>query len=127
MKDERLVQEKFLSEAPLAVVEKYEDFLNYLYPIIIGLPRKHAVARDQIMQALFVPPPLFYEAAKAKLISKLYAADAALASLRFYLRFLVHRDRQLISLQQFRVASIQIAEVGKMLGAWINSHGGKKG
>ena len=37
---------------PMAVVEKYETVIRYLYPIAQNLPRKHGVARDMFLACL---------------------------------------------------------------------------
>ena len=39
MKDSRLVQDVF-SNDQMVIVEKYEDFLNYVYPIVLNMPRR---------------------------------------------------------------------------------------
>lgn len=112
------------SNAPpraLAVVEKYETALNYLYRILQNCPRKHGVARDAMLADLLAVPELFYQAAKSRQVSRLYAADAALANLRFWLRFMVHPDRKVLTPKQHSVALAQLAEVGRMLGAWIKT------
>lgn len=112
------------SNAPpqaLAILEKYETALNYLYKILQSCPRKHGVARDGMLVALLAQPELFYLAAKSRQVSRLYAADANLATLRFWLRFMVHPDRKVITPHQHEVALRHLLEVGKMLGAWIKT------
>jgi hypothetical protein len=120
MKDSRLVQDVF-SNDQMVIVEKYEDFLNYVYPIVLNLPRKHSVVRDMFLAAAFDQARLFAEAGKSDQVSKLYAADAGLALLRFHLRFMVASSRKLISLNQHKVASVHLAETGRILGAWIKT------
>lgn len=112
------------SNAPveaLAIVEKYETALNYLYRILQNCPRKHGVARDAMLGALLAQPELFYLAAKSSQISRLYAADANLATRRFWLRFMSHPDRKVITPHQRRHAEGQLAEVGRMVGAWMKT------
>ena len=36
----------------MAVVEKYERVISYLYPLAQSLPRKHGVARGMFLAAL---------------------------------------------------------------------------
>ncbi len=127
MGDERLVQDAFLCERQLAIVEKYEDFLHYIYGPVHNIPRHHGVVRDAFLRASLDQLRLFAEAGKTSQISKLHVADAGIATLRSYLRFMAHPERRLISKQQHRIASIHLAEAGKMLGAWIGNHGAKKG
>lgn len=103
----------------LAIVEKYEGFIDYVYPIAQSMPRKHGVARDRFLFCLFAEIELLNAAGKSRQPSRLYAADANLQTLRFWLRFMAAPSRRIITPHQHRVASIRLAEVGKMLGAWI--------
>lgn len=105
----------------LLVVEKYERFINYLYPILQNCPRKHGVVRDAVFTAMFSQVDLFINAGKSKQPSRLYSADANLAFLRFWLRFLASPGCKLITKQQERVALSHLAEVGRMTGSWIKS------
>jgi len=111
----------------LAIIEKYEGFLNYIYPILIGTPRCHYVVRDMVLRDVLEQPRLFIEAAKSNQISKIYAADAGLATLRAHLRFLAHPGRKIITTRQHEVAAVHLAEVGKMLGAWMHGRNCAKG
>ncbi|MFA5897895.1 MAG: diversity-generating retroelement protein Avd [Hyphomicrobium sp.] len=103
----------------MAIVDKYEVFLNYLYPKVQNCPRKHGVLRDAVLAALFVPVPGFHAAGKTKQISRLYAVDADIAVLRFWLRFMANSSRAIITEAQCKVAMRHLNEVGSMLGAWI--------
>ena len=103
----------------LAIVERYEGFVNYVYPLLLGIPRAHHVVRDRAIGAVLDQVALFIAAGKSGSLSKLYAADAGLASLRFYLRFCAAPGRKHISRHQHQTAAIHLAEVGKKLGAWI--------
>ncbi len=103
----------------LALVEKYEHFIDYVYPILLGVRRAHYVVRDRALASVFAQVELFNEAGKAGTLPRLYAADAGLASLRFYLRFFAAPGRKLISQHQHQTAAIHLAETGRMLGAWI--------
>ena len=105
----------------LAIVQKYEVFLNYFYPIAQNIPRKHGVAKLRLLDALLGQPALFIKAGKSGHISKLYEADAGLAQLRYWLRFCSHEDRRIITMRQHQTAEVMIAEVGKILGSWITS------
>lgn len=104
---------------PMAVVEKYETVIKYLYPIAENLPRKHGVARDMFLTCLLGQVQLFVEAGKSNQVSRLYIADAGLSHLRFWLRFLCGDQVRGITPHQVQTAQVLIAEVGKMLGAWI--------
>jgi len=107
-----------LNEKGLVILEKYETFLNYIYPIAQGISRKHGALKTLLLSSLFEPPELFYKALKSGQKSRLYEADACLAKIRFYMRFLASYKAKEISPHQHQTASILIAEVGKMLGAW---------
>lgn len=104
---------------PMAVVEKYETVIKYLYPIAQNLPRKHGVARDMFLTCLLGQVQLFVEAGKSSQISRLYVADSGLSNLRFWLRFLCGEQVRGITPHQVKTAQVLVAEVGKMLGAWI--------
>ena len=103
----------------MLIVEKYEKVISYFYPIAQSLPRKHGVARDMFMESLLGQVNLFIVAGKSNQVSKLYAADAGLAMLRFWLRFLAGGKVRGLTLHQVETAQVLIAEVGRILGAWI--------
>lgn len=105
----------------LAIVQKYEIFLNYFYPICQNIPRKHGVAKEMLLKSILEQPILFIKAGKSNQISRLYEADAGLTQLRFWLRFCSHENRKIITLKQHRAAEVMLAEVGKILGSWINN------
>lgn len=104
----------------LIIIEKYEDFSNFIYLVLQNIPRKHGILKERAINLIFKQAELFYTAIKSNQKSKLYEADANLASIRFYLRFLANENRKLISQKQHQTASIKLAEVGKMLNSWIN-------
>lgn len=112
-------KEAVASYEQMAIVEKYEKVISYLYPVAQNLPRRHGAARDMFLACLLGQVELFVQAGKSGQISRLYAADAGLATLRFWLRFLVGVHVKGITQHQVQVAQAMIAEVGKMLGAWI--------
>jgi hypothetical protein len=103
----------------MAVVEKYERVISYLYPIAQSLPRKHGAAREMFLQTLLGQADLFFQAGKSNQVSKIYAADAGLAHLRFWLRFLLSIKG--LTPHQLEVAQSLIAEVGGMLNSWLKS------
>lgn len=104
----------------LIIIEKYEDFVNYIYPVLQNIQRKHGVVKERILLIIFEQVELFYKALKSNQISKVYEADANLASIRYYLRFLADPKRKLISQKQHQVAGIKLAEVGKIVHSWID-------
>jgi len=115
------LSDEFASQRQLAIIERFEGFINYIYPIALNIRRSHHVIRDRLIGAMFDQVSFLQQAGKSAQISKLYLADAGLAHLRFLLRFLANENRRLISRHQHEVASIHLAETGKMLGAWIKS------
>ena len=103
----------------MLIVEKYETVIAYLYPIAQNMPRKHGVARDKFLDCLLGQVELFISAGKSSQISRLYQADANLATLRFWLRFLASAPVRSITPHQVKTAYVLMAEVGKIMGAWI--------
>ncbi|WP_439399007.1 diversity-generating retroelement protein Avd [Bradyrhizobium sp. PMVTL-01] len=102
----------------LAIVERYEAFVTYLYPILQNSPRKHGVLRDTVLAALFTPIGGLYHAAKSRQISRLYAIDAEFATLRAFLRFLARGDIKILTPKQHIAALALLAQPGGMLNAW---------
>jgi len=112
-------KDKRIPNVQMQIVEKYERVIFYLYPIVQRTPRKHAVVRDRFLETLFHQVDLFNQAGKSNHVSKLYAADANLAMLRFWLRFYREGIHHITTKQQQHAQAL-IAEVGKMLGGWIS-------
>ena len=113
-----IVRDENTATDALAIVEKYEAFVSYLYPILQNAPRKHGVLRDAVLAALFPPVGGLYHAAKSKQVSRLYAVDAEFATLRSHLRFLSQAGIRIISPRQHEVCLALLAEPGRMLNAW---------
>ena len=112
------VKDKQASSDQMLMIEKHERVIAYLYPIIQRTPRQHGVVRDKMLACLFDQADYIQQAGKSGHVSKLYAADANLAMLRFYIRFYREGIRHL-TVKQERHALSLIAEVGALLGAWI--------
>jgi hypothetical protein len=110
---------------PMIIVEKYETVIAYLYPIAQNLPRRHGVARAMFIECLLEQVKLFVEAGKSNQISRLYVADAGLSQLRFWLRFLSRKPVRGITSHQVETAQVLIAEVGRLLGAWMAKQKGR--
>jgi hypothetical protein len=113
-----IVRDENTATDALAIVEKYEAFVNYLYPILQNAPRKHGVLRDVVLNALYPPIGALYQAAKSKQVSRLYAVDAEFATLRAFLRFLSQGGIRIITPKQHEVCLALLAEPGGMLNAW---------
>jgi hypothetical protein len=101
----------------MAIVEKFERVIAYLYPIAQSMPRKHGVARDMFLQCLLGQPDLFFQAGKSNQISKIYAADAGLAQLRYWMRFLV--QIRCMTPHQLQTSQVLVGEVGAMVHGWV--------
>jgi hypothetical protein len=116
-----MIRDENVRAGDLAIIEKYEAAVNYLYPIIQNCPRRHATLRDRLIGLIFDQVGLLYDAAKSKQASRLYAADSNLATLRFWLRFAADPKLKIISPHQHAVALRYLAETGAMLGQWIKA------
>lgn len=122
-----VIKEPVSNYDQMAIMEQYEKVIAYLYPIAQSIPRKHGVVRDMFLKTLFGQAELFYEAGKTNQIGKVYIADAGLAHLRFWLRFLVIPKIKCISKHQHETALVLIAEVGSMVNSWIIKRKGQNG
>jgi len=109
-------REHNFSNDGLAIVEKYEAFVRYLYPILQRSPRQHGVLRDVMLAALLPPVGGLYHAARSRQVSRLHAVDAEFATLRSHLRLLVHL--RIVSPRQHGTCLALLADPGRMLGAW---------
>ena len=103
----------------LLIIEKYEEFVNYIYPVIQNVDRKHGYVKQKFIDLIFQQVDIFYKAIKSNQKSRLYEADGNLATIRFYLRFLANDKRKLLSKKQQQVCEIKLAEVGSILNSWI--------
>ena len=112
-------KEVLQSYEQMAIVEKYETAIAYLYPVAQNLPRRHGVAREMFLECLLGQVQLFVEAGKSGQVSRLYIADAGLAQLRFWLRFLTSKAVRGMTPHQEQTAQVLLAEVGRLLGGWI--------
>lgn len=120
--DKDIVKDNNLKHDQMLLIEKYDRIFNYLYPILQSVPRKHGILRNMALECLLRFPEKAYEAAKSNQISKIFIADANLASLRFYLRTL--KSTKSMTPHQETTALSLLAEVGKMMGSWIHKKQG---
>lgn len=74
-----MLTEERTTQRQMAIVERFEGFINYMYPIALNIPRAHYVARDRLVSLMFEQVSMFYQAAKSNQVSKLYLADALLS------------------------------------------------
>ena len=101
------------------MVEKYERVIEYLYPIIQSIPRKHGSFRELMIRQLFLVADHLNDAIKANQLSRCYTLDGSLGQLRLMLRFMVSYKRKMLTEHQLETVQAMIGEVGSMLGAWI--------
>jgi len=112
------IKDKQAPSDQMLIIEKHEQVIAYLYPIVQRTPRKHGVVRDKMLACLFDQADLVIQAGKSGHVSKLYAADANLAMLRFYIRF-YRGNIENFTQHNEEVALSRVAEVGNLLGKWI--------
>ena len=114
-----MVKDETSHSRDLVIIEKYRVAFAYLYDRFQSFPKSHGALRDGMIADAQAIVGSLYHAVKTKQSSRLYAADAELASLRFWLQFAA--DRRLISHRQHQVALRHLAEVGAILGQWIKT------
>ncbi len=103
----------------LIIIEKYTEFVNYIYPVLQNVERKHGILKQETLTLILSQVEFIYRASKSNQKSRLYEVDTKLASIRWHLRFLADDNRKLISKKQLRVADIKLSEVGGILNSWI--------
>jgi hypothetical protein len=118
-----IVNDQAQSVEALAIVEKYEAFVRYLYPIVRTAPRQHSVLRDTVLAALFLPIGGLYHAARSRQVSRLHAVDAEFATLRALMRFMAADTIRILTPRQHATALALLSEPGRMLGAWLKKLG----
>lgn len=103
----------------MVIVEKYETFLSYFYPVAQNIEREHGIAKKMFITDMLAQVNIFLLAGKSGQLRPLYDADAGLANLRFWLRFMSDPKRRIITVHQHQIGEVILAEVGKILGSWI--------
>lgn len=116
-----IVKDENASYKPLIIIEKFENYMNYIYPILQNIPRKHGVFKEEAIRQLFQFVDLVNDASKTNQISKLYLVDSCLASIRYKLRFMVHAKRKIITQKQQQTSLMFLGELGGMVNSWIKS------
>ena len=113
------IKDEIQYPATMRLIDKYSVFLRYIYPMLINMGGKHRVIRDKALTRVISQIGLFNDAAKSGQVSRLYLADAGLATIRDYLRILADHNIKLLSKKQYGVATTLLSEVGAMTGEWI--------
>ena len=123
-----VIKDAITNSNQLAIVDKYETHVvPYVMRSVRNVPREYAVERAMIRQCLHGQVKLFNVAGKSNQAARLYEADAGLADLRYWLRFMVRPDIKAFTPNQFDHALTLVAEVGGMLNVWISGHGKRRG
>jgi len=108
-----------MNESPLFT--RTYDFLLWFVPQIQKFPRIYRFTLSERVQRLaFDFQDAIIAAGKSQgaiRLDKLKQADIQLEQLRIWLRF--SRDNQLVTIKQYEHASRGIAEIGRLLGAWL--------
>lgn len=118
------ISEEIANYDQMVIIERYEKVIEYLYPIAQSIPRKHGIARNMFLNCLLSIPQLLYEAGKTNQATKIYIVDAALANLRYWLRFLTLPKVKCMTQHQHKITLVLIAEVGSMINSWIKKRKG---
>ena len=114
-----IIKDENITRDQLLIVKKVEDFMNYVYPITMGMSKAHSVLRDNFLQTILDLVDSLITAGKTGQLSKLYQSDAHLSKLKFLLRFMTDSRRKLLSLKQHEMSEKQLVEIGNFLGSWI--------
>lgn len=129
----------------LILAQKYEPFLKYMDGILQNFPSAKSNLRDNTENLFLRQVDLLYDAAMSGMPSKINAADAGLASIRFRLRYLssvkfsrtVVREKEgvqtkkrvssyLMTRASATTAEIILSEVGNILGSMKENKKGKQ-
>lgn len=94
-------------------VEQCERLIDYLYPVLRGIPNEHRVPRDLALRCLFRQAELTIGLVHGTDGVRTRVAHDGLAILRFWLRFLASKACQGITLRQHRVATTLVAELAE--------------
>jgi hypothetical protein len=109
----------FVQESP--IYSRTYDLLLWLIPLVQKFPRAHRFGLAERIQRLVLDfQDTLTAAGKSSGVQRkrlLERADILLAQLRIWLR--LARDLEIISLRRYEHAARMIAEVGRLLGAWL--------
>lgn len=112
-----------VDENEMVILTRTFDLLAWLLPKVEKFPKSHrSTVTQRMMGAAMDVQEALYDALSQSGTTRqkyLRAADAALNKLRLYLR-LVHHWHWLNDGQYRHISSI-VAEIGRMLGRWLQS------
>jgi len=49
----------------LLIIEKYEEFVSYVYPVVQNIDRKHGYVKQKFIDTIFQQVDIFYKAIKS--------------------------------------------------------------
>lgn len=108
-----------MNESPLFV--RTYDFLFWLIPHVQKFPRIYRFTLSERVQRLALDfQDTLVAAGKSQSSQRrnhLHSADIQLEQLRVWIRFA--RDNQLFTINQYEHAARGLAEIGRLLGAWL--------
>lgn len=108
-----------MNESPLFV--RTYDFLLWVVPQVQKFPRVYRFTLSERVQTLFFDfQDTLVAAGKSQgkiRFEKLKLADIQLEQVRTWIRFA--RDNKLFTINQYEHASRGLAEIGRLLGAWL--------
>jgi len=108
-----------MNESPLFV--RTYDFVLWLVPHVQKFPRIYRFTlAERVQRLLFDFQDAIVAAGKsqgAARVEELKSADVQLEQLRVWVRFA--RDNELFTIKQYEHAARGIAEIGRLLGAWL--------
>jgi hypothetical protein len=116
----KICNDLITNHTQMNLIEKYEKVINYLYPIIQNIPRKHGIVKKQFIDCLMKQIQLFNEAGKSNQISKMYLADAGLSNVRFYLRFMTNKNVKALTTKQQSYTQKLISDCISLMDNWIS-------
>ena len=105
----------------LIIMERYDEFFEYTYPIIQSIPRKHGIFKNLILEQIIGMDKHIYKVVKSNQIFKLYELDIELDALRHRLRLCTHNKRRFITNEQHLNLSLKLNVVGKIIGSMITN------
>lgn len=107
----------------LVLIHKYDSFVEYIYTPLNTAPKSQQVLRDVVLGCILEQYSLFHKAVKSGMVSRMYDADAGLATIRSYIKLLGSSDpsSRVLSLRQCETAETLLAECGKILGTMIKN------
>lgn len=111
-----------MNESPLFV--RTYDFLLWFIPHVQKFPRIYRFTLSERLQRLALDfQDTIIAAGKSNSTQRknhLQSADIQLEQLRIWIRFA--RDNNLFTVRQYEHSARLIAEIGRLLGAWLKQH-----